>query len=163
MGVATTTEEGKERMSRNSKCLYNRSMHVNTLPRLLWPSALVAALAAGVALHAQNPPPAKPQAPAATSPEQVIRTGVELITTDAIVRDGRGQFVADLKKDEFEIYEDGVQQQLVSFTLTHGGRVYNVAQPPPAPAQEGIILPPARPTNDAAGRISLPGSGRKGT
>jgi len=130
-------------------------MHVNTLPRLLWPSALVAALAAGVALHAQNPPPAKPQAPAATSPEQVIRTGVELITTDAIVRDSRGQFVADLKKDEFEIYEDGVQQQLVSFTLTHGGRVYNVAQPPPPPAQEGIILPPARPTNDAAGRIFL--------
>jgi VWFA-related protein len=85
----------------------------------------------------------------------VIRTGVELITTDAIVRDGRGQFVADLKKDEFEIYEDGVRQELVSFTLTHGGRVYNVAQPPPAPPQEGIILPPARPTNDAAGRIFM--------
>jgi VWFA-related protein len=85
----------------------------------------------------------------------VIRTGVELITTDAIVRDSRGQFVADLKKEEFEIYEDGVKQELVSFTLTHGGRVYNVAQPPPPPAQEGIILPPARPTNDAAGRIFL--------
>jgi VWFA-related protein len=130
-------------------------MHVKTLPRLLWPSALGAALAAGVALHAQNPPPATPQAPAASASEQVIRTGVELITTDAIVRDGRGQFVADLKKDEFEIYEDGVKQQLVSFTLTHGGRVYNVAQPPPPPPQEGIILPPARPTNDAAGRIFL--------
>ena len=85
----------------------------------------------------------------------MIRTGVELITTDAIVRDSRGQFVADLKKDEFEIFEDGVKQQLVSFTLTHGGRVYNVAQPPPPPPQEGIILPPARPTNDAAGRIFL--------
>jgi len=85
----------------------------------------------------------------------VIRTGVELITTDAIVRDSRGQFVADLKKDEFEIFEDGVKQELVSFTLTHGGRVYNVAQPPPPPPQEGIILPPPRPTNDAAGRIFL--------
>ena len=58
----------------------------------------------------------------------MIRTGVELITTDAIVRDGRGQFVADLKKDEFEVFEDGVKQELVSFTLTHGGRVYNVAR-----------------------------------
>jgi VWFA-related protein len=130
-------------------------MHVNTLPRLMWPCALGVALVTGAVVRAQNPP-ATPQAPPARSaPEQVIRTGVELITTDAIVRDSRGQFVADLKKDEFEIFEDGVKQELVSFTLTHGGRVYNVAQPPPPPAQEGIILPPARPTNDAAGRIFL--------
>ena len=122
----------------------------------MWPCALGIALVTGGAVRAQNPP-AKPPAPAPvqSAPEQVIRTGVELITTDAIVRDSRGQFVADLKKDEFEIFEDGVKQQLVSFTLTHGGRVYNVAQPPPPPPQEGIILPPARPTNDAAGRIFL--------
>ena len=120
----------------------------------MWPCAIAIALATGAAVRAQNPP-AKPQAPGAAAPEQVIRTGVELITTDAIVRDSRGQFIADLKKEEFEIFEDGVKQQLVSFTLTHGGRVYNVAQPPPPPPQEGIILPPARPTNDAAGRIFL--------
>jgi VWFA-related protein len=128
-------------------------MHVNPLPRWVWRGAVAGALAMGVALQAQNPP-ATSQAPAVAA-SQVIRTGVELITTDAIVRDGRGQFVADLKKDEFEIYEDGVRQELVSFTLTHGGRVYNVAQPPPPPPQEGIILPPARPTNDAAGRIFM--------
>ena len=127
---------------------------MNTLPRLMWPCALAVALVTGAAVRAQNPP-AKPPAPGQAQPEQVIRTGVELITTDAIVRDGRGQFIADLKKDEFEIFEDGVKQELVSFTLTHGGRVYNVAQPPPPPPQEGIILPPARPTNDAAGRIFL--------
>jgi VWFA-related protein len=127
---------------------------VKTLPRLMWPCALGVALVTGAVVRAQNPP-AKPQAPTQSAPEQVIRTGVELITTDAIVRDSRGQFIADLKKEEFEIYEDGVKQDLVSFTLTHGGRVYNVAQPPPPPAQEGIILPPARPTNDAAGRIFL--------
>jgi VWFA-related protein len=124
----------------------------------MWPGAVAIALVLGVVVSAQNPPakPAPPaQAPPASAPEQVIRTGVELITTDAIVRDSRGQFIADLKKEEFEIFEDGVKQQLVSFTLTHGGRVYNVAQPPPPPPQEGIILPPARPTNDAAGRIFL--------
>jgi VWFA-related protein len=129
-------------------------MHVNTLPRLMWPCAVAIALVAGAGVRAQKPA-ATPQAPAQSAPEQVIRTGVELITTDAIVRDSRGQFIADLKKEEFEIYEDGVRQELVSFTLTHGGRVYNVAQPPPPPPQEGIILPPARPTNDAAGRIFL--------
>jgi hypothetical protein len=105
-------------------------MHVNRLSRRMWPGAVAIALFLGVAVSAQNPP-AKPPAqaaPAQTASEQVIRTGVELITTDAIVRDSRGLFIADLKKEEFEIYEDGVKQQLVSFTLTHGGRVYNVAQ-----------------------------------
>jgi VWFA-related protein len=33
--------------------------------------------------------------------------------------------------------------------------VFNVQAPPPPPTQEGIILPPSRPTNDAAGRVFL--------
>jgi len=138
-------------------------MHATILARRAWVCALAVALTTGASLRAQNPPtkpadPAKPQGTdqaAKSDPQQVIRTGVELITTDVIVRDSRGQFIADLKKDEFEIFEDGVKQQMVSFTLTHGGRVFNVEAPPPPPPQEGIILPPPRPTNDAAGRIFL--------
>jgi VWFA-related protein len=126
-------------------------MHANTVSRTLGVCALATALISGPSLFAQN----APAAPQGANPQQVIRTGVELITTDVIVRDSRGQFIADLKKDEFEVFEDGVKQQLVSFTLTHGGRVFNVAAPPPPPPQEGIILPPPRPTNDAAGRIFL--------
>ena len=78
---------------------------------------------------------------------------VELVTTDVVVRDNTGQFIADLKKDDFEVLEDGVPQKVVSFSLTHGGRSYNIAAPPPAPVAEGILLPPARPATDAAGRI----------
>ena len=78
---------------------------------------------------------------------------VELVTTDVVVRDNTGQFIADLKKDDFEVLEDGVPQKVVSFSLTHGGRSYNIAAPPPAPVAEGILLPPSRPTTDAAGRI----------
>jgi VWFA-related protein len=116
-------------------------------------------------LAAQPPvaqtPAAKPASPAAQTPatsspqRDIFRTRVDLVTSDVIARDGKGQFIADLKKDEFEVYEDGVKQNLISFTLTHGGRIYNVAAPPPPPPQEGIILPPPRPTNDAAGRIFL--------
>jgi VWFA-related protein len=136
-------------------------------PRVLT-AALVLALAAATGhlilaqAPAQQAPPAQKPQPPATPPtqgiartDQVIRTGVELITTDVIVRDSSGQFIADLKKDEFEVYEDGVKQQVISFTLTHGGRSFNVAAPPPPPIQEGIILPPTRPTNDAAGRIFI--------
>lgn len=103
--------------------------------------------------------PAGDQAPAQTpSPQQqpqreVIRRQIDIITTDVIVRDNRGQFVADLKKEEFEVYEDGVKQDVVSFVLVHGGRVYNSVAPPPPKLQPGIILPAPRPTNDAAGRI----------
>src|SRR5688572_12319988 len=135
-------------------------MHAQPGRKRTWPVAVAIALAAaGGGMQAQNPPtpppPQQPPQPAIARTDQVIRTGVELITTDVIVRDSRGQFISDLKKDEFELLEDGVKQQVISFTLTHGGRSYNVAAPPPPPAQEGIILPPAKPTNDAAGRIFI--------
>jgi VWFA-related protein len=124
-------------------------------------------MAAVTGVVAQNPPaapPAKPATPpAAQQPQQqpprdqtpVFRSRVELVTTDVIVRDNNGQFVADLKKEDFEILEDDVQQKVISFTLTHGGRIYNMAAAPPPPPTEGIILPAPRPTNDAAGRIFL--------
>ncbi len=85
----------------------------------------------------------------------MIRRAFDIITSDVIVRDNAGQFIADLKKDDFEVYEDGVKQEVVTFVLTHGGRIYNRAVAPPPPPMEGIILPPVRPTNDAAGRIFL--------
>lgn len=123
------------------------TMHVSFSRRIALP--LLGLAVAATALQAQAPQP-----PAGVSrSDQVIRRTFDIITTDVIVRDGRGQFVADLKKDEFEVLEDGVKQDVVSFVLTHGGRIFNVAAPPPPPPQEGIILPPARPSNDAAGRI----------
>lgn len=125
-------------------------MSAQPLRRSISVKLLGLALVASAALQAQTPPPA-PQGTVRT--DQTIRRSFDLITTDVIVRNNRGQFVADLKKDDFELYEDGVKQNIVSFVLTHGGRIFNVAAPPPPPPQEGIILPPPRPTNDAAGRI----------
>ena len=95
------------------------------------------------------------QAAPAQGGQPTFRVAVDLVTTDVIARDGRGQFISDLKPEEFEVYEDGVRQEIVSLVLTHGGRVFNVQAPPPAAAQEGIILPPSRPTTDAAGRVFL--------
>jgi|SoiMetStandDraft_2_1073263.scaffolds.fasta_scaffold65027_1 VWFA-related protein len=136
--------------------------------RALKVSAATALLAVGGALQAQNAPPTPPQPAAAQQPTPdkpviappvpqggVIRRSVDLVSTDVIVRDNRQQFIADLKQSDFEVYEDGVKQELVSFILTHGGRVYNSTPAPAAPVMEGIILPPSRPTNDAAGRIWL--------
>ena len=62
---------------------------------------------------AQAPAPAQGGAQAPAQP--TFRVSVDLVTTDVIVRDQRSeQFVADLKPGEFEIYEDGVKQEIVS-------------------------------------------------
>jgi VWFA-related protein len=116
---------------------------------------------AGSVLMAQAPgtPSQAPQgAPAATGQQgqkPTFRVTVDLVTNDVIARDARGQFVADLTLDDFEVYEDGVPQTISSMVLVHGGRVSNLALPPPPAPPEGIILPPARPTNDASGRIFI--------
>jgi VWFA-related protein len=120
--------------------------------------ALLLALGApSIPVTAQAPAPPQQAAPVAPAAQQpTFRVNVDLVTTDVIVRDSRSeQFIADLKAGEFEVFEDGVKQQISSLVLTHGGRVYNVQAPPPAPVQEGIILPRNRPTNDAAGRVFL--------
>ena len=143
-------------MRRTSRRRYNFNMHGNLVRPALAVAILAAALLGGQRVQALNPPPATPPPqPGTARSDQVIRSGVELITTDVIVRDNKGVFIADLKKEDFEVFEDGVQQNVISFHLTHGGRSYNIAAPPPPPVQEGIILPPTRPTNDAAGRIFI--------
>ena len=122
---------------------------------------VAAALTASVAvLSAQTPAPAAqqpaaPAAPAPDAPQPTFRVNIDLVTMDAIVRNPQDQFVADLTKDDFQILEDGVPQDVSSFTLVHGGRVHNLLAPPPPPAQEGVILPPSRPRNDTTGRIFL--------
>jgi len=123
-----------------------------------------ALLSTALAAHSSSPPgqgggqgqnpPAKPQI-VPPPPQATFRSAVDLVTTDVIARDNAGQFVADLKPADFEVYEDGVKQQVVQLLLFHGGRQYSPLAAP-APAQrEGIILPPPRPTNDAAGRIFI--------
>src|SRR5262245_48654011 len=118
--------------------------------RGFWSTVSLVALTAG--LCAQTGAPAAP-APA-QGPRPTFRVQVDLVTTDVIPRDDKGNFVADLTKNEFEIYEDGVKQDISSMTVSHGGRVTNVlAPPPPMLASEGLVLPPARAVNDVSGRI----------
>ena len=130
----------------------------------------IAVLAMSTALGAQAPSSSQapqapapqapaPQAPAPQAPapksQATFRVAIDYVTTDVIARNTQDQFVADLTKGDFEIYEDGVKQDITSLTLVHGGRVHNLATPPPPVQEEGLVLPVSRPRNDTAGRIFL--------
>jgi VWFA-related protein len=91
---------------------------------------------------------AQPQRP-------VIKSGVTYVETTVVVRDDHGQFVQDLAKGDFEVYEDGVRQELATFALAHGGRLINEVPSGPAAPVEGLLLPPMRPTSDVSGRVFL--------
>src|SRR3984893_94226 len=48
--------------------------------------------------------------------QSVIRVGVNLVLVDATVKTKAGQIMADLKKEDFEVREDGVSQKLEVFS-----------------------------------------------
>jgi VWFA-related protein len=118
-----------------------------------WPLTMLMALTAG--LSAQAPQPQPPAAGSGQPQTPTFRVQIDAVTMDVIVKDSRGQFVPDLTKNEFEVFEDGVKQEIVSMTMSHGGRVSNLLDAPPPALPEGIILPPRRRVNDTSGRIFL--------
>ena len=114
-----------------------------------------AALAVAVLLAAPSGAQQPPRLFPGPEEQPTFRADVTLITNDVIVRDESGRFVPDLLKEDFQIYEDGVQQEIASLVLIQGGRAFNLQMPAPAPVAEGIILPTARPRSDTAGRVLM--------
>ena len=115
-------------------------------------TGLLVALAVGLSAQTPAQPPAST---GVTQQTPTFRVQVDLVTNDIVVRDDKGNFIPDLKQDEFEVYEDGIKQDITQMTVVTGGRVTNVLAPPPPPPPEGIILPPSRPKSDVSGRIFL--------
>lgn len=97
----------------------------------------------------------QPVPPQGAPPEPTFSVAVDLVTTDVIPRNEQGMFLADLTIDDFEVWEDGVRQEIASLVLVHGGRTFSLQDAPVAPVAEGIVLPTARPPSDTAGRIFL--------
>lgn len=64
----------------------------------------------GSALDSQSPAPAGPQTP-------TFRVNVEYVEVDAVVTDRDGQFVRNLTKDDFQIFEDGKPQAISTFSI----------------------------------------------
>jgi VWFA-related protein len=69
----------------------------------------------------EAPPPPPPVTPKKVEdlPDYSLKVNVPLVNVDVLVtlKDG-GQFVPGLKKDNFRVMEDGVQQQIKNFTVS---------------------------------------------
>ncbi|PYS76398.1 MAG: hypothetical protein DMF66_14955, partial [Acidobacteria bacterium] len=53
--------------------------------------------------------------------EEVVRVGSSEVVLDAVVRDKKGRVVKDLGPSDFEVFEDGVRQDVTSFRLVSRG------------------------------------------
>jgi VWFA-related protein len=83
-----------------------------------------ACLLCGVAARGQNPPSPAPATPPANPPGQPqqqtpvprISTTTAVVVVPVTVKDRKGNLVADLKRDEFRVFEDGVEQEVQKVT-----------------------------------------------
>src|SRR5215467_7858162 len=77
--------------------------------------AVLVVLLAGATLRAGQAPAG--QAPAAPPASQTptFKVQVDFIEVDAIVTDSRGNYVHELKKEDFQIFEDGKPQTITNF------------------------------------------------
>jgi VWFA-related protein len=76
---------------------------------------------------AQAPPgqPAPPETPEMATHEAPLplRATAELVPVRVVVRDGTGKAVANLEKDDFQLFEDGKPQQITNFVVETLGPV----------------------------------------
>ncbi len=105
---------------------------------LLSKLAFLAAVAAVTTLPGQQPAP---------GPDGfVIRSGTNEVLLDVIVRDQRGKPLRGLKSEEIRVFEDDVEQEVVSFRMIDGaaGRVITSADESESGASVSELASPAR-------------------
>jgi Ca-activated chloride channel homolog len=78
--------------------------------RVRWLLA-AAAVVVSIALLGAQPPPQPPQVP--------FRAGVDVVSLNVIVTDENGHYITDLSQSDFNVFEDGVKQEVTFFTRTN--------------------------------------------
>ena len=86
-------------------------MNASAISHLRWP-LVGAALAATLGV-------ASAQAPAQPPPQTPFRAGVDLVSLNVTVTDGTAHYVTNLSAEEFNVFEDGVKQDVTFFTRTN--------------------------------------------
>ena len=90
------------------------------MSRTISTAGLIVALAGTALVSGQAPagqPPAA-QPPAAGQPQgPTFKVQVDYVEVDVLVTDARGNYVRDLKKEDFQVFEDGKPQAVTDFAL----------------------------------------------
>ena len=87
----------------------------------------------------------QPQQPAAANSASVIKTNVNEVLVPVVVRDSQGHPVENLKKEDFQVFDDGKPQSLTGFmVLKRGVDTPGPAAtvPAPAPVPNGSSVAP---------------------
>ena len=79
-------------------------------------AALIVALA-GAALSAGQTPASQTQAGPQAPTSPTFKAQVDYVEVDVLVTDARGNYVRDLKKEDFQVSEDGKRQTVSDFAL----------------------------------------------
>jgi VWFA-related protein len=88
-----------------------------------------------------------------------LRTDTEVVLVNVSVRDNNGNFVRDLKKEDFTLLEDGKPQEIISIDTENSDNVVTAETPPSnlsgtlrAPANTASAPPPAISESDLRDR-----------
>jgi VWFA-related protein len=107
--------------------------------------AAVAALLAGWVgapiLSAQTP-----EKPGAGSMPFIAREGVSVTNLDVVVTDSKNERVTGLKRDDFIVIEDGIEQAITNFYPIEQGKILLPPEEAPAPAPAATSAPEPVPT-----------------
>jgi Ca-activated chloride channel family protein len=83
--------------------------------------ALILPLPGFTRVLAQQTPPSQERPrramPANTEPQDVIKIDTDLVPVNVTVTDAKGRLIRNLKKEDFKLYEDGVERPIASFNI----------------------------------------------
>jgi Ca-activated chloride channel family protein len=83
-----------------------------------WLFAL-AAVVATVEIAAAHPSIGQPPASPGQPPQTPFRAGVDLVSLNVTVTEGAGRYITDLTAEDFNVFEDGVKQDVTFFNRTN--------------------------------------------
>jgi len=55
--------------------------------------------------------------PSESEPQDVIKVDTDLVPIDVTVTDSKGRLVRNLKKEDFRLFEDGIERSIASFNV----------------------------------------------
>src|ERR1043166_7060493 len=55
--------------------------------------------------------------PTEPDPQDIIKVDTDLVPLDVVATDAKGRLVRNLKKEDFKLYEDGIERPIASFNI----------------------------------------------